>query len=99
VCKKDVQKLLSKMNYLHHFISNLVERGESLLPLVRLKHEEEFTWGQNNENLSRRSKNTLCLHPCCELQRPRTRSRCILLCKNGLLELFYYKKKMTRSFR
>jgi hypothetical protein len=23
VCKKDVQKLLSKTNYLHHFISNL----------------------------------------------------------------------------
>jgi hypothetical protein len=23
VCKKDVQKLLGKINYLHHFISNL----------------------------------------------------------------------------
>jgi hypothetical protein len=45
MCKKDVQKLLGKIYYLHHFISNLVERVKSLLPLVRLKHEEEFTWG------------------------------------------------------
>jgi hypothetical protein len=74
VCKKDVQKLFSKINYLCHFISNLAGRVESLLPLVWLKHEE-FTWGQNNEKLSRRSKNTSCLHPCCELRRPGTHSR------------------------
>jgi hypothetical protein len=34
-------------------------------------------WGQNSENLSRRSRNTSCLHPCCELRRPGTRSRSI----------------------
>jgi hypothetical protein len=45
VCKKDVQKLLGKINYLHHFISNLAGRVEFLLPLVQLKHEDEFTWG------------------------------------------------------
>jgi hypothetical protein len=44
VCKKDVQKLLGKINYLCRFISNLARRVESLLPLVRLKHEGEFTW-------------------------------------------------------
>jgi hypothetical protein len=103
VCKKDVQKLLDKINYLRHFISNLAGRVVSLLPLVWLKHEEEFTWGwggggQNNERLSRRSKNTSCLHPCCKLRRPGTRSRCILLRKCGLLELFYCKKRMARSF-
>jgi hypothetical protein len=70
VCKKDVQKLLGMINYLCHFISNLAGRVESLLPLVRLKHEEEFTWGgggQNSEKLLRISKNPSCLHPCCEL--------------------------------
>jgi hypothetical protein len=45
VCKKDVQKLLGKINYLHYFISNLAGQVESLLSLVWLKHEEEFTWG------------------------------------------------------
>jgi hypothetical protein len=45
VCKEDIQKLLGKINYLRHFISNLAGRVKSLLPLIRLKHEEEFTWG------------------------------------------------------
>jgi hypothetical protein len=45
VCKKDVQKLLSKINYLRRFISNLVGLVKSLMPMVRLKHEDEFTWG------------------------------------------------------
>jgi hypothetical protein len=43
VCKKYIQKLLGKINYLRHFISNLAGRVDSLLPLVWLKHEEEFT--------------------------------------------------------
>jgi hypothetical protein len=67
VCKKDVQKLLGKINYLCHFISNLAGRVLFLFPLVRLKHEEDFIWGKNHEKLLRRSKNTLSLHPCCEL--------------------------------
>jgi hypothetical protein len=45
VCKRDVQKLLGKITYLCHFISNLAGRVEYLSPLVWLKHEEEFTWG------------------------------------------------------
>jgi hypothetical protein len=45
VCKKDIQKLPSRINYLHRFISNIAGWVESLLPLVQLKHEEEFTWG------------------------------------------------------
>jgi hypothetical protein len=44
VCKKDLQKLVGKKNYLCCFISILAGQVESLLPLVRLKHEEEFTW-------------------------------------------------------
>jgi hypothetical protein len=48
VCKKDVQKLLDKINYLRHFMSNLAGRVESLLALVRLKHEE-FNWGGGAE--------------------------------------------------
>jgi hypothetical protein len=54
VCKKDVQKLLGKINCLRHFISNLAGRVESLLPLVRLKHKVEFTWGHNRGKPSTR---------------------------------------------
>jgi hypothetical protein len=45
VCKKDIQKLLGKTNYLRSFISNPAGRVDSKLPLVRLKREVEFTWG------------------------------------------------------
>jgi hypothetical protein len=44
-CKRDVQKLLWKVNYLRRFISNLVGKVESFMPLVRLKHEKDFAWG------------------------------------------------------
>jgi hypothetical protein len=101
VCK-NVQKLLGKTNYLRCFISNLAGRVDSLLPLVGLKHEEEFTWGgggQDNKKRLRRSKNASCLHLCYDLQRSGIHLRCISLRKNKLLELFYYKKKMARSFR
>jgi hypothetical protein len=43
--QKGCKKLLGKINYLRRFISNLAGRVESLLSLVRLKHEEEFTGG------------------------------------------------------
>jgi hypothetical protein len=34
---------LGKINYLRQFISNMAGKVESLLPLVRLKHEREFS--------------------------------------------------------
>jgi hypothetical protein len=44
-CKTNVQSLLGKINYLRWFISNMVRKVESLLPLVRLKHGKDFSWG------------------------------------------------------
>jgi hypothetical protein len=41
-CKRDVQKLLGKINYLRHFIANLIGKVDPLLPLLRLWHEKEF---------------------------------------------------------
>jgi hypothetical protein len=38
-CKRDVQKLLGKINYLQHFIANLAGKIDSFLSLVWLKHE------------------------------------------------------------
>jgi hypothetical protein len=55
-CKRDVQKLLGKINYLRRFISNLAGKVESFFPLVRLKHDGEFAWGKNTCELLKRSK-------------------------------------------
>jgi hypothetical protein len=63
VCKKDVQKLLGKINYLRCFISNLAGQVESLLILVRLKHEEEFTWGAEQREAFEKIKEYLVSPP------------------------------------
>jgi hypothetical protein len=44
-CRRDVQKLLGKINYLRRFISNMAGKVESFLPLIRLKHEKDFMSG------------------------------------------------------
>jgi hypothetical protein len=62
-CKKDVQKLLGKVNYLRRFISNLAWRIESFLPLVQLKHEGEFTWGEDQKEAFENIKGYLSRAP------------------------------------
>lgn len=44
-CKKEVQKLLGKVNYLRRFISNLAGKIDAFVPILRLKKEANFTWG------------------------------------------------------
>ena len=60
-CKKDLQKFLGKVNYLRRFIFNLSGKIDYFTPILRLKNEAEFTWGQNSKKHSRRSSN-ICLH-------------------------------------
>jgi hypothetical protein len=52
-CKRDVQKMLGMVNYLRWFISSLAGKVETLLPLIQLKHEKEFAWGQSRGMHSR----------------------------------------------
>jgi hypothetical protein len=73
VCKKDVQKLLGKINYLCCFISNLAGRVESLLPLVWLKHEEEFTLGAEQQEAFEKIKEYLVSPPV--LRDPKARNQ------------------------
>jgi hypothetical protein len=54
---------LSKINYLRHFVSNLAGRVESLLPLVWLKHKEEFTWGAEQRQAFDKIKEYLVTPP------------------------------------
>jgi hypothetical protein len=71
VCKKDVQKLLGKINYLRRFISNLAGCVGSLLPLVRLKHKE-FTWGAEQREAFKKIKEYLVSPPM--LRAPKVRN-------------------------
>jgi hypothetical protein len=63
VCKRDVQKLLGKVNYLRQFISNLAGKIEAFSPLVRLKHEGGFVWGAEQHSAFDKIKNYLSNSP------------------------------------
>jgi hypothetical protein len=75
-CKCDVQKLLGKINYLRRFIANLVGKVDSILPLIRLKHESEFVWGDEQRRAFERIKAYLTSPPV--LQAPRADKDCRL---------------------
>jgi hypothetical protein len=40
---------LGKVNYLRRFIANLAGKVDSFHPLLRLKHEQDFAWGSEQE--------------------------------------------------
>jgi hypothetical protein len=48
-CKVEVQKFLSKVNYLWMFISNLAEKIDAFTPILRLKNDAEFAWGAEQQ--------------------------------------------------
>jgi hypothetical protein len=69
MCKRDVQKLLGKVNYLRRFIVNLAGKVDSFLLLIGLKHEEGFVWGDEQRRVFDKIKEYLASPPV--LQAPR----------------------------
>nr|CAD39373.2 OSJNBb0021I10.7 [Oryza sativa Japonica Group] len=47
--KKKLQELIGKVNFVRRFISNLSGRLEPFTPLLRLKADQEFTWGAEQQ--------------------------------------------------
>ena len=62
-CKKDLQKFLSKVNYLRRFISNLSRKIDAFTPILRLKNEAEFTWGAEQQEAFEKIKKYLSSPP------------------------------------
>jgi hypothetical protein len=62
-CKVEVQKFLGKVNYLQRFISNLAGKIDAFTPILRLKNDAEFAWGQNNKKHLISSKKYLSSAP------------------------------------
>jgi hypothetical protein len=62
-CKRDVQKLLGKINYLCRFIANLVGKVDLFLPLICLKHENTFRWGDEQREAFNKIKSYLATPP------------------------------------
>jgi hypothetical protein len=62
--KRELQQLIGKINFIRRFISNLSKRIEPFMDLVKIKADEEFRWGQNNNEHSKKSKNIWQDRPC-----------------------------------
>jgi hypothetical protein len=62
-CKRDVKKLLGKINYLRRFITNFSTKVESFFPLICLKHEEGFVWGEEQKAAFEKIKEYLTMPP------------------------------------
>jgi hypothetical protein len=62
--KRELQQLIGKINFVRRFISNLSRRIQPFMDLVKIKADEEFHWGQSNNEHSKKSKNIWQDHPC-----------------------------------
>ena len=49
--KTELQEMIGKINFVRRFISNLSGRLEPFTPLLRLKANQQFTWGQSSKRL------------------------------------------------
>jgi hypothetical protein len=47
--KKKLQELIGKVNFVRRFNSNLSSRLEPFMLLLRLKADQEFTWGAEQQ--------------------------------------------------
>ncbi|WVZ58668.1 hypothetical protein U9M48_008910 [Paspalum notatum var. saurae] len=47
--KKELQKLIGKINYIRRFIPNLCAKLEAFLPLVKTQKSDEFIWGPDQQ--------------------------------------------------
>jgi hypothetical protein len=46
---KKLQSLLGKINFIRRFISNLSQKVLSFSPLQKLKKDQKFTWGNEQQ--------------------------------------------------
>jgi hypothetical protein len=61
--KKELQRLLGQINFLRRFISNVAGRTKAFSPLLKLKSNEEFVWGQEQQQAFEAIKEYLATPP------------------------------------
>ena len=61
--KKELQRLLGQINFLRRFISNVAGRTKAFSPLLKLKSNEEFVWGQEQQQAFEAIKEYLTTPP------------------------------------
>jgi hypothetical protein len=61
--KKELQQLIGKVNFVRRFISNLSGRIEPFMELVKIKTNEEFRWGAEQQRAFKEIKEYLSRPP------------------------------------
>jgi hypothetical protein len=61
--KRELQQLIGKINFVRRFISNLSERIEPFIDLVKIKANEEFRWGAKQQRVFEEIKEYLAIPP------------------------------------
>jgi hypothetical protein len=61
--KRELQKLIGKINFIKRFISNLSGRIEPFMDLVKIKANEEFCWGAEQQRAFKEIKEYLARPP------------------------------------
>ena len=49
--KTELQSLMGKINFIRRFISNLSGKVQPFNPLLKLKADQEFVWGESSRKL------------------------------------------------
>jgi hypothetical protein len=61
--KRELQQLIGKINFVRRFISNLSGRMEPFMDLVKIKADEEFRWGAEQQPAFKEIKEYLARPP------------------------------------
>jgi hypothetical protein len=61
--KRELQQLIGKINFIRRFISNLSGRIECFMDLVKIKADEEFCWGAEQQQAFEEIKDYLARPP------------------------------------
>jgi hypothetical protein len=61
--KRELQQLIGKINFIRRFISNLSRRIEPFMDLVKIKADEEFHWGAEQQRAFEEIKEYLARPP------------------------------------
>jgi hypothetical protein len=61
--KRELQQLIGKINFIRRFISNLSERIEPFMDLVKIKADEEFHWVEEQQRAFEEIKEYLARPP------------------------------------
>jgi hypothetical protein len=98
--KKELQSLVGKINFIRRFISNLSERIQPFTPLLKLKANQKFVWGEEQQKALDNIKHYLKSPPVLMPPQDKKSFKLYLLLMSRLLDQPSYKclKEKSESY-